>query len=82
MSIARVLSQEDGLPRVSVHLRQRRGAVACLAMVSRNFKYVDVHTILALPEATGREPTPENFHLWSPLKGITVLGMGDFTPLA
>jgi hypothetical protein len=51
-------------------------------MVSRNFKYVDVHTILALPEATGREPTPENFHLWSPLKGITVLGMGDFTPSA
>jgi hypothetical protein len=61
-------------------LGQRRGAVTCLAMVSRNFKHVDVHSIRALPEATGREPTPENFHPWSALKGITVLGTGGFTP--
>jgi hypothetical protein len=63
--------------RLCLHRRGRTSANGATTL-----HYVDFHTILALPEATGRELTPENFHPWSPLNGITVLGTGDFTPPA
>lgn len=39
----------------------------------------DVHLHSRYARATSRDLNPENLHLWSALKGITVVGTGDFT---
>jgi uncharacterized protein (TIGR00375 family) len=39
----------------------------------------DLHIHSRYARATSRELTPENLHKWAALKGITVVGTGDFT---
>ncbi|MBI2502531.1 MAG: UvrD-helicase domain-containing protein [Candidatus Latescibacteria bacterium] len=39
----------------------------------------DVHLHSRYARATSRDLNPENLHRWSALKGITVVGTGDFT---
>jgi uncharacterized protein (TIGR00375 family) len=39
----------------------------------------DVHLHSRYARATSRELNPENLHLWSALKGIDVVGTGDYT---
>ncbi len=39
----------------------------------------DVHLHSRYARATSRDLNPENLHKWSALKGITVVGTGDFT---
>ena len=40
---------------------------------------IDVHLHSRYARATSRELNPENLHKWSALKGITVVGTGDYT---
>ena len=40
---------------------------------------IDIHLHSSYSRATSRELTPENLHRWSSLKGLTVVGTGDFT---
>ena len=39
----------------------------------------DVHLHSRFSRATSRELTPENLYKWSALKGVNVVGTGDFT---
>ncbi len=39
----------------------------------------DIHLHSRYARATSRDLNPKNLHLWSALKGITVVGTGDFT---
>jgi uncharacterized protein (TIGR00375 family) len=39
----------------------------------------DLHIHSRYARATSRELTPENLHKWAALKGITIVGTGDFT---
>ena len=40
---------------------------------------LDIHLHSSHSRATSRDLTPENLHRWSALKGLTVVGTGDFT---
>lgn len=40
---------------------------------------IDVHLHSRYARATSRDLNPENLHKWSALKGITVVGTGDYT---
>ena len=40
---------------------------------------IDVHLHSRYARATSRDLNPENLHRWSALKGITVVGTGDYT---
>ena len=40
---------------------------------------IDVHLHSRYARATSRDLNPENLHKWSALKGIDVVGTGDFT---